>query len=65
MPYRVKIYQINTERDKNRAIFAGSHYLMTDGKKLEIDASIYDEVFSGELESKEPEKLFVQFNMRF
>ena len=62
MQYRVKIYQINSDRDKNRVIFAGSDSLMKNESVLNIDASIYDEVFSGELETKEPEKLFAQFN---
>lgn len=64
MPHRVKIYQIDTDRDKERLIFAGSDVLMKDKQTLEIDASIYDEVFSGELESKEPEELFVLFNTK-
>ena len=59
MPHRVKIYQINTDRDKERLIFAGSDVLMKNKLDLEIDASIYDEVFNGELETKEPEKMFV------
>ena len=63
MPFRVKIYQINSDRDKNRVIFAGSDYLMKNEPALNIDASIYDEVFSGELDTKEPEKLFAQFNL--
>ena len=63
MQYRVKIYQINSDRDKNRVIFAGSDSLMKNESVLNIDASIYDEVFSGELETKDPEKLFVQFNL--
>ena len=63
MQYRVKIYQINSDRDKNRVIFAGSDYLMKNEPALNIDASIYDEVFSGELDTKEPEKLFAQFNL--
>ena len=54
MPHRVKIYQINTDRDKERLIFAGSDVLMKNKLDLEIDASIYDEVFNGELETKEP-----------
>ena len=64
MPYRVKIYQIDTDRDKDRLIFAGSDVLMKNKPALEIDASIYDEVFSGELESKVPEELFALFNTR-
>ena len=63
MQYRVKIYQINSDRDKNCVIFAGSDSLMKNESVLNIDASIYDEVFSGELETNEPEKLFAQFNL--
>ena len=62
MPHRVKIYQINTDRDKERLICAGSDVLMKNKLDLEIDASIYDEVFNGELETKEPEKMFALFN---
>lgn len=64
MQYRVKIYQINSERDKSHAIFAGLDSQTDNERKLEIDASIYDEVFSGELEIKEPEELFVLFNTK-
>lgn len=63
MQYRVKIYQINSDRDKNCVFFADSDYLMKNESVLNIDASIYDEVFSGELETKESEKLFAQFNL--
>ena len=37
MQYRVKIYQINSDRDKNRVIFAGSDYLMKNESVLNID----------------------------
>ena len=64
MPHQVKIYQINTDRDKERLIFAGSDVLMKNKLDLEIDASIYDEVFNGELETKEPEKMFALLTPR-
>ena len=62
--YHVKIYQINSERDGHRFAFAGSDELPSDGDRLIIDASVYDEVFNGELDSKNPEELFELFNQK-
>ena len=59
---RVKIYQINGDREKNRVKFSG----LDEAKRLSrfdgIDASIYDEVFNAELDTDKPEDIFTLFN---
>lgn len=53
---RVKIYQINTDRDIDKQKFM----------KLEEDktvpSSIYDEVFNAEIDETDPEAIFTRFN---
>ncbi len=59
---RVKIYQINGDRDKKREKFFG----MDTRKRLHlpqtIDPAIYDEVFNAEIEESSPEEIFHRFN---
>lgn len=54
---RIKIYQINSERDANRAKFMGLSKL-----KEDVDPSSYDEVFSGDVDCKDLEDVFARFN---
>mgnify|MGYP002622214431 CR=1 FL=1 len=60
----IRIYQINTSRDQNRQKFHG--FAALGGQP--VDASIYDEVFAGELFPKEgqnsidPEEIYRRFN---
>ena len=59
---RIKIYQINPDRDKNKVKF---HNLMNTQRfqgKADIDPSVYDEVFNGEVDSDNLEEIFRQFN---
>ena len=54
---RIKIYQINTERDPGRVKFMGLAHL-----KNEVDPASYDEVFSGNVDCKDLEDVFAKFN---
>ena len=62
---RVKIYQINADRDANHVMFAGLDRLSKYQGSLEIDPSIYDEVFSAEMDDANPESLFAVFNTTY
>ena len=54
---RVKIYQINPERDNNRMKF------MSLSDSQSPDPSIYDEVFDAEIDENELEEIYGRFNM--
>lgn len=53
---RVKIYQINPERDNNRMKF------MSLNDSQSPDPSIYDEVFDAEIDENELEEIYGRFN---
>ena len=53
---RVKIYQINPERDNNRMKF------MSLNDSQSPDPSIYDEVFDAETDENELEEIYGRFN---
>lgn len=59
---RVKLYQINTSRDKNQVKFLDLDALEQFQGSSEVDAGIYDEVFDGELDITDMEELFRRFN---
>lgn len=59
---RVKIYQINSNRDKHNVKFCGLEILQKLQGSSEIDSSIYDEVFDAELEESNLEEIFGRFN---
>lgn len=59
---RIKLYQINTERDKNRVKFLDFDMLKQFQGSPKVDAAIYDEVFDGELDTTDVEELFRRFN---
>lgn len=54
---RIKIYQINFDRDTARAKFMGLGQLKDD-----VDSSSYDEVFSGDVDCGNLEDVFARFN---
>ena len=62
MTVRVKIYQINTDRDKQRIKFFGLDEIKKLTGESGVNPSIYDEVFSAELETDNPEEIYTQFN---
>lgn len=59
---RIKLYQINSERDKNRVKFLDLNALEQFQGNMEVDATIYDEVFDGELDTANMEEIFRRFN---
>ena len=59
---RVKIYQINSERDENKIKFFGLEDVERLQGKAQIDPSIYDEVFNAELDESDLEGIYTRFN---
>ena len=59
---KIKIYQINGNRDKNRVKFTRHDLLQKYQGTSDIDASLYDEVFSGEVECPDLESVYMAFN---
>lgn len=58
----LKIYQINQERDVKGAKFMNSDWIVRHTGSPAIDPSIYDEVFSGQVDCKDLEEVFAKFN---
>lgn len=58
----IKIYQINYERDKNRVKFLHYKHLDSFQDTKDIDASLYDEVFNGDVDCSGLEDVFQKFN---
>ena len=59
---RIKIYQINPDRDKNLVKFLQYKHLDNFQDTKDINAYIYDEVYNGEVDSDNLEEIFRQFN---
>ncbi len=59
---RVKIYQIDHEQDKQMRKFLGLEGLEKFTGSSKVDPSIYQEVFSGEIDPMGLEDIYVQFN---
>lgn len=59
---RIKIYQINRERDKNVVKFLRYEHLDNFQETNDINASIYDEVFSGDADCNSLEDVYRKFN---
>lgn len=59
---KIKVLQINSERDKNRVKFENLARAEEYQGKLQIDSSIYDEVFAGNVDCKDLEDVFRLFN---
>ena len=59
---KIKIYQINMDRDKNHVKFSRHELLEKYQGTSAIDASLYDEVFSGEVECSDLEGVYTAFN---
>lgn len=58
----IRIYQINSERDKNRVKFESQDSLMKYQGSYDIDSAIYDEVFNADIESMDLEAIYMRFN---
>lgn len=59
---RIKIYQISNDRDTNNVKFFGLKHLKQFQGSEKVDASLYNEVFDGEVETANLEMIFRQFN---
>ena len=59
----IAIFQIDPERDQNRVMFAAYYNLEKHPGQPEIDASIYDKVFEGQVEEDNLEGVFEMFNL--
>ena len=59
---KLKIYQINSERDTERVRFMGTDFLAQHTGSFKVDPGIYDQVFSGEVDCKNPEEVYAKFN---
>lgn len=59
---KIKIYQVNMDRDTNRVAFTGYENLEKFQGSPEIDSKIYDKVFEGEVNCFTLEKLYQIFN---
>ena len=55
---KLKIFQINLERDTNKVAFAGYDRVINN-----VDPKIYDIVYNGEVEAKDIEDVFYIFNV--
>lgn len=59
----IAIFQINLKRDKKRVAFANMEHLEEYQGSSEIDSSLYDRVFEGEVECEGLEDVFRMFNL--
>lgn len=59
----IKIYQINQERDRNTVKFLHYEHLDNFQETKDINASIYDEVFSGDVDCTDLEDIYRKFNI--
>jgi len=59
----IRIYQVNMKRDVNNVCFMSFDFLEKLQGTSEIDSSIYDKVFSGEVKCETLEDVYVEFNI--
>ena len=59
---KIKLYQVNMERDTNRVAFTGYENLEKFQGSPEIDSKIYDKVFSGNVDCKTLDDVYSRFN---
>lgn len=58
----IRIYQVNLNRDENNVAFMSYEQLPRFQGSQEVDSSLYDKVFSGEVECNNLEDVYVMFN---
>lgn len=61
---KIRIYQVNMERDSENLAFMGSDFVMKKHGDLSLDSSIYDSVFEGTVECRSLEDVYDVFNKR-
>lgn len=59
---KIKIYQINTDRDNYGCAFMGMEWLKKTMGTDTPDSTIYDSVFEGEIHGTSPEDVYARFN---
>ena len=59
---RVKIYQINMDRDADGVKFLGTGTRKSLNLKETADPAAYDEVFNAEIHEEDPEDIYRRFN---
>ena len=60
---RIKIYQIDMERDEHRIAMMGYEDTLARLNSDSIDSALYDLVFDGEVEAKDLEAVYAKFNL--
>lgn len=60
---RIKIYQIDMERDEHRIAMMGYEDTLARLNGESIDSALYDLVFDGEVEAKDLEAVYAKFNL--
>ena len=60
---RIRIYQINLDRDTNHVAFVGTERLERYQGSSAIDSALYDKVFEGDVDSTDLEAVFQMFNL--
>ncbi len=60
---KIKIYQINMERDEKRIAFMGLEDFPKFQGSNEVNSSLYDSVYIGEVDCKNLEDVFSKFNL--
>lgn len=61
----IKVYQINSDRDKHRILFESYRRALKYSHKDYIDSAIYDQVFEGEIQNYQGlESLYKRFNLQ-
>lgn len=60
---RIKIYQINSDRDINKVKFSGYDSLQKLQGSTDIDSGIYKNVFYGDVDGDDLEDIYAIFNM--
>ena len=59
---KIKIYQVNHDRDQNNVCFMGMEALKRIQGNTEVNSAIYDSVFEGEVQCKTLENVYEMFN---
>lgn len=60
---KIRIYQINLGRDLNHVCFIGLDRLAHYQGSADVDSSLYDKVYEGEVDSHDPEDVYRIFNL--
>lgn len=60
---KVKIYQVNSDRDENGVAFMSYGRLSRLQGSSEIDSAVYDKVYDGEVDCENLEDVFLKFNI--